>query len=62
MQSAVTNVIDNEVRKITSVIAMIRPNITTETAAASPMLKYWSPYFSTSRPGIRVELGGPPGP
>src|SRR5215471_10700753 len=40
---------------------MMSANITTETAAASPMRKYWKPYFSTSKPSTSVELAGPPG-
>ena len=40
---------------------MIIANITTETAAASPMRKYWKPYFSTSSPSTSVEFAGPPG-
>ena len=36
-------------------------NSTTDTAAASPMRKYWKPYFGTSSPSTSVELAGPPG-
>ncbi len=45
----------------TAVTVRIIANITTDIAGASPMRKYWKPYFSTSSPSTSVELAGPPG-